>query len=150
MAKKRVAITSRCGDIVAYAWVSPDDLPLVSRYSWCLDSNRAASHGFMINGERFRILMHRLILDAPKGMDVDHIDHNRLNNTRENIRICTHAENMMNTRGVGVHFRYGKWRAQIQHRRQLIHIGSFRTKKEAIYARKLKEQELRGRYAYAS
>ena len=39
--------------------------------------------------------MHREIMKPPKGMDVDHKNHNKLDNTRESLRVCTHAENKL-------------------------------------------------------
>jgi hypothetical protein len=53
-----------------------------------------------IGGRRNRvtIYMHRFILDAPKGMQVDHRDGDGLNNTRANLRLCTGAQNVANQR----------------------------------------------------
>ena len=47
------------------------------------------------------IKMHRLILDAPKGKDVDHKDQNGLNNQKYNMRICTRSVNAQNQRARG-------------------------------------------------
>ena len=44
------------------------------------------------------IMMHKFIMNAPKGMCVDHINHDGLDNRRENLRICTYSQNSQNKR----------------------------------------------------
>lgn len=52
---------------------------------------------------RGQIYMHRQIMGAPAGMDVDHIDGDTLNNIRANLRVATRSENLANNRrGFGV------------------------------------------------
>lgn len=43
------------------------------------------------------ILMHRQIMQTPKGMVTDHKDHDGLNNQKSNLRVCSHAENIRNS-----------------------------------------------------
>mgnify|MGYP003661541398 CR=1 FL=1 len=52
---------------------------------------------YAINGNR-RMSVHRVVMDAPKGMDVDHINGNGLDNRKENLRLCTRSQNCMNQR----------------------------------------------------
>src|SRR5665213_4162813 len=86
--------------------------------------------------------MHRTILDAPKGIFVDHIDGNGLNNQRSNLRLCTRAQNSFNRgrmknnksgfKGVRK-FRKG-WRAEICSGGKRFHLGLFLSKEEAYRA----------------
>jgi len=85
--------------------------------------------------------MHRLITKPPKNMQVDHIDGNCLNNQKNNLRICTHSENMKN-RKANSNKRFkgvekvpsGKWRAQITVNGKKIYIGTYETELEAAQA----------------
>ena len=84
---------------------------------------------------------HRLLVDAQPGQVVDHRDGQRMNNTRENLRIVTHAENMINrpmnrknTSGVpnvSWHKPTCKWHAKIKHESKTKHLGYFHTKQAA-------------------
>ena len=113
-------------------------------------------------GERERsrtsLPMHRLIMDAPKGMDIDHINGNPLDNRKSNLRICTRAENMRNRgaqknntsgyKGVGWCKHRKKWHAQIKHNGKQIYIGRYKDKEEAARAYDAKAKELHGEYAH--
>lgn len=75
-----------------YALVSPEDYPMVARHSWYYREGYALAK----IGNR-EIRMHRYIMDVrDPDLIVDHIDRNRLNNTRENLRVINYLENANN------------------------------------------------------
>lgn len=96
-------------------------------------------------GKKRMIRLHRLIVDAPESKEVDHINRDKLCNTRSNLRIVTHEENLQNksfyqnnTSGVrGISFRasHNKWRAytSIGNGKQK-HLGYYDTAEEATAA----------------
>ncbi|MBN1362949.1 MAG: HNH endonuclease [Sedimentisphaerales bacterium] len=99
-------------------------------------------------------------MKAPKGMVVDHIDGNGLNNRRSNLRLCTPQQNQWNRcvsrarlqQGLfkGVHHRTdsGKPCARITYRGKTLHLGVFDTAIEAAKAYDRKAIELHGEFAY--
>ena len=88
--------------------------------------------------------------------EIDHMDMNKLNNRRSNLRICDRSENQRNhrlqannTSGYkGVYFdkQANKWKAQIQHHGRNNHLGLFLTPEEAGHAYDTKARELFGEY----
>jgi hypothetical protein len=100
--------------------------------------------------------LHRMILDCPENMVIDHIDHNPLNNCRSNLRIVTQQQNMMNqsktkrnTSGVlGVSWSktYEKWVAQITLNNKNIYLGRFDDLEEACEVRKEAEKKYFGEF----
>lgn len=86
--------------------------------------------------------MHRLIMSAPDGMEVDHVNHNGLDNRRENLRLCTHVENSRNSRRracntsgyKGVYKCDHKWRAIIGLGGRTHHLGTHATEELAARA----------------
>lgn len=96
-----------------------------------------------VNGKVTRL--HRFIMCAPDGIQVDHRDLNRLNNTRGNLRLANHSTQQMNTlkrtrlknnltskyKGVSIHSRSGRYRARIFHNKDEISLGMFNTQEEA-------------------
>lgn len=106
-----------------------------------------------------KILMHRIIMGVTdSAIKVDHINHNTLDNRKENLRVCTNAENGRNRKinrdnttgykGV-VCFSYDKTKfiAQIKFQNKQRRIGMFKTAKEAAIAYNEKAKELFGEFA---
>jgi hypothetical protein len=86
--------------------------------------------------------LHRLIIECPDDMVVDHINGDKLDNRRSNLRICQQIENTRNrktnydkkTKGVGFQKRSGTYRARIRVNYKHIYLGDFKTEQEALDA----------------
>lgn len=95
--------------------------------------------------------LHRWIMGEPRGLYVDHISGDTLDNRRSNLRAVKNSTNIRNgkirannTSGVtGVRFRKerNKWEARIRVSYNIIVLGQFATKEEAIKARKQAEKK---------
>jgi hypothetical protein len=88
------------------------------------------------------VQLHRLLMETPKDLTVDHINNNTLDNRKTNLRNITHKNNCQNRkgsqvnsksgiRGVHKHSKNNSWIAQIKTNGQKIYLGSFKTKEEA-------------------
>lgn len=89
--------------------------------------------------------LHRALMGLPgKGLYVDHIDNNPLNNSKTNLRICNAAQNAWNRKkessntsgykGVSYHAKSRKWRANIRVNKKLLSLGLYDTKEKAHQA----------------
>lgn len=129
------------------------DVELVSKIRWSL--SRSMRDGKMREGYASgydprigkRILMHRFILGSTSGKIIDHINHDNLDNRRENLRYVENDFNVFHTPKwgdeVGVSFdkSRNKWEAYISKSDKKIHLGRFSSKEEAIAARKQGEMD---------
>lgn len=138
------------------------DFESVSSYKWFLvqgsKSNFYAGRNIYEKGKKITLLMHRYLMNPARGMSVDHIDGNGLNNQRINLRICTHQENIWNAKknkngtsskfkGVHFHKKTGKFRSQMRFGSKRIEIGLFDSPEKAAKAYDLKAMEIRGGFA---
>jgi hypothetical protein len=133
--------------------IDKDNQEVVSNHQWHIESGQYAA----CSEENKRILMHRLIMGLPDQLEVDHINGNRLDNRKENLRLVTPKQQAMNRTAdsgstsdrVGVSWKKGrdKWHAQISVNQKKIHIGYYETEQDAIEARKEEEQKHFGEYA---
>jgi len=109
------------------------------------------------NGSLRDIRMHRLLLGAPDGMQVDHLNGNGLDNRRENLRLCTNRENQQNRakqskpsssrfKGVSYHGR-GKWQAHIRANGVFRYLGLFASEDDAALAYNVAAKEHFGDFA---
>ena len=104
----------------------------------------AKGYIFNENGDKVLTLMHRVVLSAKKGVQVDHINTDGLDNRKCNLRGCSHAENQRNRerysnnksgyKGVSWDKVNGKWRAQIKNKNKTEYIGIFENPIEAAKA----------------
>lgn len=98
------------------------------------------------------IYLHRIITECEQGLSVDHINRNPSDNRKENLRICSHMENMHNRKlnknnksGVAGVFKLNKkWSSKISVNYNNINLGRFNTFEEAVTARLLFELEFFG------
>lgn len=128
--------------IQGYSLVDDADYEWLNQWKWFCGSDGYAKRNIPIkddpNIRQKSISMHRIILEAKDGEVCDHKNNNRLDNRRENLRICTPKENSHN-RSIQKNNQYGfrgvgkilskrgnaKWIARIRVNRKLIHIGTF-------------------------
>jgi hypothetical protein len=86
------------------------------------------------------LYMHRIIMNTPEGMEVDHIDHNGLNNQKSNLRNCTDRENKGNfiVRSVlgykGVSKSGSKYTTNMTQNYKMVYLGIYKTIEEAARA----------------
>src|SRR6266702_8265358 len=85
------------------AIVDDDDYELVSRFKWqaCVRKHTVYAQRYIRrpDGKKTAQLLHRMLMNVTDpAIQIDHRDHDGLNNTRSNLRVCSHAENQHNTR----------------------------------------------------
>jgi len=142
---KTIPINSRRG-VIAFAKVDDDDFCKVSKYPWHFNSGgyQQTSLLYKRNGKNGSLMMHKLIMgNGPKGMVLDHINRDKLDNRKENLRWATPSQNRANAgpfrtskTGVkGVHpGKRGRYRAQICNNGKIRSLGEFNTIDEAAIA----------------
>ena len=145
------------------ALVDSTDYDWLDQWNWTVLKTANTSYAVRqtsdSSGARRTVMMHRVILETPKGMEADHINGNGLDNRRENIRTCTHAQNMCNRvhratekctskyKGAQWYAGKGKWRVSIRFRGKRTHVGYFNSEIEAAEAYDKKAKELHGSFA---
>ena len=141
-----------------YAIVDAQDYDRLKRYNWCALKGAQTFYAKTFHLSGAILSMHRLILNAPKGLFVDHIDHNGLNNRKSNLRLCTNQQNLRNKlprpgcsskyKGVSWSKARSKFRANIYLNRKAIHLGYFDSEIAAARAYDKKARELFGEFAF--
>lgn len=123
----------------------------IKEHTWYENQYGYIETGYHIGKTRKRVFLHRFLLGV-HGKDwtktpVDHLNNDRKDNRRSNLRVCCCGDNQINilrprkdntsgTTGVEYEKRgRGAWRAAIDYRGKHIHLGSFKTKEDAVKAR---------------
>jgi hypothetical protein len=139
------------------ALVDDEDYEWLSQWKW------SYSHGYALRNRPGRgqkhahIYMHREILKPPDNMESDHINGNRLDNQKENLRICNSTQNKGNAcirsdntsghKGVFWNKYRQKWQAQIEKKGKNNNLGLFINMEDAIKAYEKAAAEYFGEFA---
>lgn len=132
--------------------IDESDFHLVMRYSWRYSPNtKRAEFGYAVTTARIdgryrrTVTMHRLLLSPPKDKQVDHINGDRLDNRRANLRLASRSQNMFNARkssaastsvykGVFWNSQKERWHAATYENGRVIHLGFFEDESLAALA----------------
>ncbi|MFJ7665293.1 HNH endonuclease [Lysinibacillus sp. NPDC097162] len=153
---RAVPLTGKNGD-GKFAIVDFDDFERVSKSKWHVNKGYA-ERTYYLNGKPKHEKLHRFIFGEVKdGYVIDHINGDKLDNRRENLRECTPTENKKNQqlsianksgyKGVVYSEYHGKWNAYITNDKRRKHIGYFETAKEAAKAYDYFASKLHGEFA---
>jgi hypothetical protein len=156
MYMKKIPLNGKYGK-GEFALVDDEDYEELMQHRW-LGTKKGYAVSFKSKrNKNTATYIHRLIMNAPKHLVVDHINHDKLDNRRSNLRICTNGQNRANTKKTsgaskfkGVFFNKGAGRpyAKIYCNYEQIYIGTFDTELEAAAAYNTKALELFGDFAY--
>lgn len=133
--------------------VSVDDINKIKEYGWCVGNN-----GYVVAHIKNKVTMlHRFLNREYDGKIIDHINGDKLDNRRENIRCANDFQNAQNqnisTRNTsgykGAHFntKEQKWQANIRAFNKTYSLGWFATKEQAALAYNEAAKKLHGKYA---
>jgi hypothetical protein len=138
------------------AVVDDEEYEFLNQFSWrCLIADgKKYAYGYVNKKD---ILMHRLIMNAPPTLEVDHINGDGLYNLKSNMRICTRTQNGRNTclpknntsghKGVRWIESRRRWMARIKVNRKSIFLGHFRNFNDAVSAYETASLEYFGEFA---
>jgi hypothetical protein len=138
------------------ALVDDEDVPVANQYKWRAVRDRhsrayyAVATTPIIDGHYSTIRLHRLVMDAPAGVSIDHINGDGLDNRKENLRVCSTAENSRNRTRIASHNKSGvtgvsyvkdrdKWLAQISVNGKHKFLGYHDTVEQAARVRRIAE-----------
>lgn len=139
-----------------------EDIPIFEKYNWYVNSADKIRYYVVAkvynNGKVKNIKLHRIIMNAPTNLYIDHINGNGLDNRRCNLRLCTNQQNQGNSRkrkktssifkGVSWQKDKKKWRATITFNAKQLFLGLYNNEILAANAYDTKALELFGEFAY--
>lgn len=136
-----------------FSIVDDEDFDYLNQWKW-----NCTKQGYAVRLEgakRSRITIHQKLLNPPSGYDIDHINGDKLDNRRSNLRICTRAQNSRNQKkrtglykGVSWNKSKNKWIAQICFDYKNKHLGNFTNPIDAAKAYNEAALKYHGEFAY--
>ena len=120
-----------------FALVDDEDFDFLNKWRWHTDNKGYVVRRVRVGGKKLVVYMHREIMKTPSGMVTDHINGLRNDNRKDNLRVCTDAENKRNRgktmnnssgfKGVYWQKQIGRWYSRIMVDNKDIYLGTFDT-----------------------
>lgn len=139
------------------ALVDDEDFEFLNQWKWCYHNGGYAVRADYTSGKHKLITMHRVVNKTLKDLQTDHINRNKLDNRKENLRSCTSSENNKNTTsrkgstskylGVSSYKRSNKWKSNIWICGKSKHLGYYISEKEAALAYNEAALKYHGKFA---
>ena len=144
------------------AIVDDEDYDYLMQWKWYVCNKRYKFYAVrnipISNNKQTIISMHRLIMKPDKGMVIDHLDGNPLNNQKNNLRICTHSDNMRNCKisikntsgykGVSFLKKKNTYKSAIKFNKKTIYLGLFTNPVDAARAYNAAALKYHGEFAH--
>ena len=144
------------GQLTGTILIDKEDLDKVKPYKWHVEHSRKTIDYAQASLRGSTIRMHKLIL--PTDLQVDHINHNGLDNRKYNLRICTNQENNFNKNfnrnpksgytGIRYNEKADSYYVRIMVNKKEISLGHYKSLEEALKARREGELKYFGEYTY--
>lgn len=156
-----VEIRNKQQEYIADCIIDIEDVERIKPFKWRLSkkAHEELRQSLVVTGNSTTnktIAIYRLIMNAPDGIQVDHIDNDRLNNRKSNLRLCTNQENQINVpkqknnssgfKGVWFDKSREKWVAEIRHNKIKVQLGRFSNYNEACWCRYIAESLIQGEF----
>ena len=124
-----------------FALVDDSDFEFLNKFKWHYRDGYARRNIYLNGKQSTWLIYWSVVGKPPRGLTVDHINGNTLDNRRENLRVCTRSENQRNRgkiknstsgfKGVSWHKNVGKWQASIGIAGIMKYLGLFTNPEEA-------------------
>lgn len=119
--------------IIGKVAIDIEDINKVTKYKWHIKQSRNTNYA-VYNKHGKSVFIHQIIMDYYGDNDIDHIDHDGLNNRKHNLRIVSHSLNLINQHNADNGVKKtpsGKFQAHITINDKTIYLGTFDTFQEA-------------------
>jgi hypothetical protein len=119
--------------------VDDDMHEMYGKYNWTQHTKGFACRSMKMEGKWKTVFLHRLVMNVPQGKEVDHINGDRLDNKKSNLRICSREDNAKNRMKrydsqqpfKGIRLRKGRWEVNLQCDKKAYYLGRYNTAIEA-------------------
>lgn len=151
-----ISCYNKIGNITGKIIIDKDDFDKVKCYQWHVENSRPSIKYAQASISKGTIRLHKLIMSS--NLQIDHINHNGLDNRKCNLRVCTNAENNRNKdfkrnplsghRGIRYNPKTQSYYVRIMVNKKEISLGAYKTIEDAIKARIRGEEKYFGNFRY--